>query len=301
MVQSFSLQTKEELARIKSKKRCCRKTELMALLRLGGFDSISKQNVVVWSTYYVVVARKFYSLAKEFITPNVSVENGRKSSRGRATLKVVMQTSRENIEKWLNEKETVPEYRCCRAAYLRGAFLISGSVNRPSGTHHLEYFFSDETEANFMKELMEKLEIEARLSQRQRGYIIYLKDSEQIVRTLSLMGAYNAVLAYENVLVYRDMRNQVNRLVNCETANLNKTVETGLRQAENIRYLVTTIGWDSLPQSLKEIANLRLQYPEASLKELGEMLNPPIGKSGVNHRLRRLERLTKQVRTQGKN
>jgi len=126
-----------------------------------------------------------------------------------------------------------------------------------------------------------------------------LKDSEQIIRALSLMGAHSAVLAYENTLIYKDMRNQVNRLVNCETANLTKTVETGLRQAENIRYLVATLGWGFLPAGLQEIAALRLQHPEASLKELGEMLHPPVGKSGVNHRLRRLELIAKQVRGQG--
>ncbi|MBC7325034.1 MAG: DNA-binding protein WhiA, partial [Moorella sp. (in: Bacteria)] len=150
-----------------------------------------------------------------------------------------------------------------------------------------------------LQAIMQDMELQPRISRRQRGYVVYLKDSEQIIRALSLMGAHSAVLKYEDALILKDMRNRVNRLVNCETANLSKTIDTGLRQAENIRYLVATLGWEGLPASLREIALLRLQHPEASLKELGEMLVPPVGKSGVNHRLRRLDNMTRLVRAHG--
>jgi len=124
---------------------------------------------------------------------------------------------------------------------------------------------------------------------------LYFKDSEQIIRALSLMGAHAAVLEYQNVLVYKEMRNRVNRLINCETANLSKAVETGLRQVEAISFLKDKLGLENLPRALREVAEMRLRYPEATLKELGEMLTPRVGKSGVNHRLRRLEALAKKL------
>ncbi|AKX93092.1 putative sporulation transcription regulator WhiA [Moorella thermoacetica] len=298
---SFSLQTKEELARVKARHPCCRQAELVAFLRLGNLDGGQPgEETVLFTTPYPALARKVYSLAREFLACPVKVRNSRRQGKGRPVFRVVARARLKEIQDWLAGRAGVPEYPCCQAAYMRGAFLVTGSVNKPSGTHHLELIFPDAAMAGQMQGLMQQQELEPRLSRRQRGYVLYLKDSEQIIRALSLMGAYSAVLAYENVLIFKDMRNRVNRLVNCETANLTKTVETGLRQAENIRYLIATVGWDYLPPALREIAAVRLQHPEASLKELGEMLHPPVGKSGVNHRLRRLELIARQVRGQGR-
>ena len=300
MALSFSLQTKEELARVKARRPCCREAELVAFLRLGNLEAGAPAGeTILFTTTYPALTRKVYSLAREFLADPVQARSIRRQGRSRPVLKVVTRASPGAIRAWLQARAQVPEYPCCQSAFLRGAFLATGSVNKPSGTHHLEFLLPDAERAGQVQSLMQQQELEPRLSRRQRGYVLYLKDSEQIIRVLSLMGAHSAVLAYENTLVYRDMRNRVNRLVNCETANLSKTVETGLRQAENIRYLVNTLGWGFLPPGLQEIAALRLQHPEASLKELGEMLHPPVGKSGVNHRLRRLELLVRQVRDRG--
>lgn len=300
MALSFSLQTKEELARIKSRRRCCRQAELTACLRLGNLPVMGEAKVILLASPHAVLARNVYILAKELMEMPVKITARRRNSNGRTIFKVTANAAEQNVQDWLAARKEVPQRQCCQAAYLRGAFLVNGSVNKPSGNHHLEYVISKEKEAEAtrLQLLMQQQQLQPRLSRRKRGFVLYLKDSEQIVRALSLMGAHSAVLAYEDVLVYKDMRNRINRLVNCDTANLSKTVETGLRQAENIRYLVKTVGWETIPANLQEIAALRLQHPEASLKELGQMLVPPLSKSGVNHRLRRLELLTNRIKEQ---
>ncbi|MDK2895728.1 MAG: cell division protein WhiA [Moorella sp. (in: firmicutes)] len=296
MAISFSFETKEELARVKKRRPCCAEAELVAILRQGNLAGLPGEGVILLATTHAAIARRVYSLARAVLGLPVKVQTERRSGKGRPLFKVLTPAGVEALQAWLAARTGAPEYQCCRAAYLRGTFLVTGSVNKPSATHHLEFLLEGDEEAARLQDIMQQLELQPRLSRRQRGLVLYLKDSEQIVRALSLMGAHSAVLAYENALIFKEMRNRVNRLVNCETANLSKTVETGLRQAENIRYLVATLGWDGLPAGLQEIAALRLQHPEASLKELGEMLVPPVGKSGVNHRLRRLEHLTRQVR-----
>ncbi|KAB2952178.1 DNA-binding protein WhiA [Heliorestis acidaminivorans] len=185
--------------------------------------------------------------------------------------------------------------QCCRRAYLRGAFLGGGSVNSPEGTYHLEIITNDESHAEKIQDLLQRFNLSAKVSQRKGWYIVYLKESDQIVEMLSIIGAHTALLNFENVRIVKGMRNQVNRLVNCETANLNKTVNAALRQVEAIEYLGRHLGLDNLQKPLKEIAELRLQYPDVSLKELGEMLSPPVGKSGVNHRLRKLESMAEDL------
>ncbi len=313
---SFSLETKEELARVKNRRSCCARAELVAFLRQGkgriltmgtatgtpggvNHPAGDPGGAILLATGHAAVARRIYSLARAVADLGVKVKTERRARGGRPIYKVITAAGLETINTWLAGWSAVPEYRCCLAAYLRGAFLAAGSANRPAATHHLEFLVEEEGEAGRLQAVMEQLQLQPRLSRRQRGLVLYLKDSEEIIRALSLMGAHNAVLVYENVRILKDMRNQVNRLVNCETANLSKTVETGLRQAEKIRYLMATAGWERLPASLREIARLRLEYPEASFKELGAMLVPPVGKSGVNHRLRRLEFLARQMRARG--
>ncbi|MEW8957495.1 MAG: DNA-binding protein WhiA [Moorella sp. (in: firmicutes)] len=296
MAVSFSLEAKEELARVKKRRACCSEAELVAVLRQGKSPALWGDEGLLVITAHAAIARRIYSLARSVLGLPLQVKIERRGGKGRPVFKVLTPAGRDALADWLALRQRVPEQQCCRAAYLRGAFLVAGSVNKPTTTHHLEFLIEGEDEALRLQDIMRHLELQPRLSRRKGGLVLYLKDSEQIVRALSLMGAHSAVLAYENVRIFKEMRNRVNRLVNCETANLSKSVETGLRQAENIRYLVATLGWEGLPPGLQEIAALRLQHPEASLKELGEMLDPPVGKSGVNHRLRRLEHLTRKVR-----
>lgn len=138
--------------------------------------------------------------------------------------------------------------------------------------------------------------MEARVTQRKNHYITYMKEGSQIADMLSVMEAHVALMNFENVRILKEMRNSVNRQVNCETANLNKTVSAAVKQIEDIRYIERTIGFEQLPENLAEIAELRLEQPGTTLKELGEMLNPPVGKSGVNHRLRKLSMIAEELR-----
>lgn len=189
---------------------------------------------------------------------------------------------------------------CCIRSYLRGAFLAGGSVNNPeTSAYHLEIASLYEDHARVLTELMNGYELNAKYIERRRGgYITYLKGAEKIAEFLSLIGGYQALLKFEDVRIVRDMRNSVNRLVNCETANLNKTVSAAMRQVENIQLIDDEIGIGELPERLQEIARLRIEHQDVSLKELGEMLSTgAISKSGVNHRLRKLDTIAEKIKS----
>lgn len=177
---------------------------------------------------------------------------------------------------------------CCKRAFLRGAFLSSGSISDPQKSYHFEVVCQDEAQAQLLQELYRAFELDAKIVQRKKYYIVYLKEGAQIVDALNVMGAYVALMNLENVRIVKEMRGSVNRIVNCETANINKVVGAAYRQVEDIRYIQSRIGLDELPPALREIALIRMEYPDSSLKELGELCDPPVGKSGVNHRLRKL-------------
>jgi hypothetical protein len=183
-----------------------------------------------------------------------------------------------------------------RRAFLRGAFLAAGSVSDPERFYHLEFVCPDENKAWYLKLLLSALGETAGVVQRKGHYVVYLKDSDDIVALLGMMGASRALLALEEIRVVKDMRNRVNRTVNCETANLQKTVAAALKQRKDIEYIRDAEGFENLPSTLAEMAEIRLEYPDVSLKELGTYLNPPVGKSGVNHRLRKLSEYADELR-----
>ncbi|MGI9952187.1 DNA-binding protein WhiA [Moorellaceae bacterium AZ2] len=293
---SFSARVKEELIRVQARQDCCRLAELAALWHFsrGTRDVPQQGRDVLLSTESPALMRKAYSLAKE-AGLKVRVERDKQKSWRRPYVYHLVGLQVQD-RKMLEERER-SLHPCCRAAYLRGAFLAAGSVANPELAHHLELVV-EARDLRFVKGLLRGMALQPGVNRRHRGLVLYFKDSQQIIKILSLMGAYAAVLAYENVLVYKNMRNHVNRLVNCETANLSKAIEAGMRQVENIRFLEERIGLANLPQALQEVAELRLRYPEATLKELGEMLSPRVGKSGINHRLRRLEALAENLKAE---
>lgn len=188
----------------------------------------------------------------------------------------------------------------CKRAYIRGAFLGGGSISNPEKTYHLEFVTHDNEYANELSELINSYKLNSKVIQRKNSFVIYLKEGEQIVDLLNIIGAHSALLELENIRIMKEMRNNVNRIVNCETANLSKTVNAAVRQVESIKLIESEIGLDRLPKNLREVARLRLSFPDESLKELGAMLNPPVGKSGVNHRLRRIEKIADELRKEGK-
>lgn len=181
-------------------------------------------------------------------------------------------------------------------AFLRDAFLETGSMSNPEKGYHLEFVCEDEEYARKLIEAMRKFKITAKTVQRKRYTVVYIKESEDIVELLNVMGAHNSLMNLENLRILKDMRNSINRRVNCETANISKTVSAANKQIEDIEYIKRHYDFDDLSENLRDIAEMRLEYPDATLKELGEYLVPPVGKSGVNHRLRKLSELADSIR-----
>ena len=174
--------------------------------------------------------------------------------------------------------------------------MAAGSISDPNKSYHFEIVCHTLEQAQQLKELMEFFETEPKIVERKERMVVYLKEGSQIVDLLNVMEAYVSLMNLENVRILKEMRNSVNRKVNCETANINKTVSAAVKQIEDIRLIEQKKGFHNLNEGLAEIAELRLQYPEATLKELGMMLNPQVGKSGVNHRLRKLSEIADELR-----
>lgn len=201
----------------------------------------------------------------------------------------------ENITDYINllgniEKENL------KKAFIRGSFLGSGSINDPNKKYHIEISLENKEYANILKNIMQEFEITFKELERKSSYSLYSKDGEEISKFLALIGASKAVINFEEIRVIRDIRNNVNRKVNCETANLNKTVNAAVRQIEDIKFIYNSKAEDKLSDSLKEIANLRIENPDISLVELGKLLKEPIGKSGVNHRLKKIQEIANELR-----
>ena len=313
---SFSAKTKEAMARYQSEKKCCQRAELAGIVRMNGTIKISvKERLgLEITTENAAVARKVVRLAKENypVETETFVEKKRQLRKNnRYSIRI---TGTEGVKKLLLDAgiidadmginssvgEKITAKRCCTRSFLRGVFLGSGSINEPDNAYHLEINVTSEDFAQSLILMMEGMELSPKYSVRKNRFIVYLKESEQISTFLNLIGAHNSLLELENIRIQKGLRNQVNRLVNCETANLSKTVDAAFRQRESIEYLARTIGLDKLPDGLREVALLRLSNPEMSLKELGETLQPPLGKSGINHRMRKIEELAEKMQNDKK-
>ena len=180
---------------------------------------------------------------------------------------------------------------------IREAFLQSGSISDPEKFYHLEIVFTEYEEALRIKQLIESFRLDGKIVERKGHYVVYLKEGAQIADMLRIMEAPIALMEFENIRILKEMRNSINRQVNCEAANLGKTISAAVKQVEDIKFISSKVGLDNIPESLAQIAKIRLEYPEAPLKELGELMEPPLGKSGVNHRLKRLSELAEDLRS----
>lgn len=305
---SFSGEVKEELSRQFPEARHCCIAEQAAILNLGGQIEEEGQGrySIKIQTENVYVARKYFTLLKK--TFNIEAELAVRQNQKDNTYMISVSDA-EQVRRVLQASGMMPgekkdtfihsalvQKRCCKRAYLRGAFLSSGSISDPNKFYHFEVVCPTEKIAEQVKELIGCFEMEARIVNRKNHYVVYIKEGAQIVELLGIMGANVSVMNLENVRILREMRGSVNRKVNCETANLNKTVNAAVRQMEDIRYIQQKKGFSSLPEGLEQIARLRLEYPEASLAELGAMLTPAVGKSGVNHRLRKLKAIADDLK-----
>ncbi|WP_119327403.1 DNA-binding protein WhiA [Companilactobacillus musae] len=303
---SYASEVKQELTKLVVHPEHAR-VELSALLRMNG--SLSLQNhhfVLTAQTENAAIARRIFSLIKQRygMESELLVRKKMKLKKNNQYLVRLKHDTNKVLtdldildESGLSINTDVPEEVINEdqrmRSYLRGAFLATGSVNNPeTSRYHLEIYSLYEMHNEGIAQMMNYFHLNARTTKRRNGYIVYLKEAEKIADFLQLIGATNAMLKFEDIRIVRDMRNSVNRLVNCENANINKTVAAAERQIENIKHLQATVGLDSLPDKLREIAVLRLENPEVSLKELGDMVpSGPISKSGINHRLRKLNQL----------
>ena len=180
---------------------------------------------------------------------------------------------------------------------IRDAFLQSGSISDPEKFYHLEIVFTSYDYAQTIKKLIDGFGLDGKIVERKGHYVVYLKEGAQIADMLRIMEAPMALMEFENIRIVKEMRNSINRQVNCEAANLGKTISAAVKQVEDIKFICSKVGLDNIPESLAETAKKRLEYPEATLKELGELMDPPLGKSGVNHRLKRLSELAEDLRS----
>ncbi|MBM7585996.1 DNA-binding protein WhiA [Bacillus pakistanensis] len=307
---SFASETKKELTNLEVKE-CCSKAELSALIRMNGSLSFSNRTLIVnIQTENAAIARRIYILLKKgYDTPvELLVRKKMRLKKNNVYIVRLNENSKEILEdlQILGEgftfvhdiSESLVKKKCCKRSYLRGAFLAGGSVNNPeTSSYHLEIFSLYEEHNHALSQLMNSFGLNSKILERKKGFITYLKEAEKITEFLNVVGAHNALLRFEDVRIVRDMRNSVNRLVNCETANLNKTIGAALRQVENIRYIEQTVGLQVLPDKLREIAELRVTYSDVTLKELGEMVSGgSISKSGINHRLRKIDQIAEKLR-----
>ncbi|SDZ34780.1 hypothetical protein SAMN05421736_11098 [Evansella caseinilytica] len=307
---SFASMTKKELTQLEMA-HCCSRAELAALIRMNG--SISIRNMAVSldiQTENAAIARRIYTLIKKLFDIHIELLVRKKMRLKKNNVYVVRMTkeSRTILEdlkivdkafSFTREiSQSLIKKECCKRAYLRGAFLAAGSVNNPdTSSYHLEIFSLYEEHNRSLCELMNYFHLNAKMLERKKGFILYLKEGEKISEFLNIIGAHQALLRFEDVRIMKDMRNSVNRLVNCETANLNKTVGAALRQVENIRYIKEEVGLHVLPEKLREIAELRIEHRDVTLKELGEMVKSgKVSKSGVNHRLRKIDEFASKLR-----
>ena len=307
---SFSGMVKEELSRQISSARHCRIAETAALLSACG--RITSDGSLRLQTENAAVVRKgFTLLQKTFnIDTEIIVRESRQMKKGNVYFVEIkdadrienilqgtkLSVSREDGEALCSDDTLVTQQSCRKRAFIRGAFLASGSISDPEKGYHFEIVCPDQQKAEQLQELIRSFQIDAKIVLRKKSYVVYVKEGAQIVDILAVMEANVALMNLENIRILKEMRNSVNRKVNCETANINKTVSAAVKQIEDIRLIERRVGFYSLNEGLAEIAELRLQYPEATLKELGMMLNPQVGKSGVNHRLRKLSEIADELR-----
>ena len=302
---SFATEVKNELARLMYDKDCCRTAELAALLRMGAVMTIGSGHALglAFTTENAAVARKTLTLLKSSgneVQTEVTVSRSRRLKKNNSYSVRVVPSPRvgallerlglmHGMSLNVGTDSAILRRQCCRVAYLRGAFLGGGSVNRPEVSCHLEMVTGSYPFAQLLVSILRRMDLPAGMTDRKNDYVIYMKEGDAILDFLGMLQAEKAVEEFEIARNVKEVRNQVNRLVNCETANLQKTVDAAGRQIDAIRRLAAAGHLAGLPGSLRETAEVRLAHPDASFSELAELLG--IGKSGINHRLRKLAKL----------
>ena len=312
---SFSIKVKNELANHISNATHCRIAELAALISMCGSVMIDENNnyKIRIKTETQPTAEKIKKLLwKTFkVDVDISTRENAYSKVGRTytllvgdhqqALKILQATKLINENNEIGENFSITNNivimkDCCKRAFIRGAFMAAGSISDPNKSYHFEIKCNSEKKSKQLIELLVNYNIDGKMVARKGGYVVYIKEGEGIVDVLNVMEAHVSLMEMENVRILKGMSNYYNRQVNCETANIKKTVATSVRQIDDIDFIIQNKGIDYLPEKLQDIAWVRKENPDASLQELGEMLDPPLGKSGVNHRLRKICQIAQELR-----
>ena len=322
---SFASETKNELARIEPEKKCCQLAEISGFLRVAGSLRLAgggKFRIVI-TTENPAIARHYKKLIREYFGIETRLEIGEGTAVGKSRSSrhyaYSITIDPENLsEQILREtgilliKEGnnyisdgiysgIIKTKCCRKAYLRGIFIGAGTISDPEKGYHLEFSLASRNLANDLKRMINTFDdLSARVVERKGRWIVYMKNSQYISDTLALMGASTQMLKFENTRIRKGLMNQTMRIMNCDTANTDRTLDASQKQGEAIRKLMEAGLYEKLSPKLAEVADLRLRYPEASLTQLGEMLDPPLKKSGVNNRLKRLVEMAEKIEPGGR-
>ena len=298
---SFSSEVKQELLKQYSKARHCQLAELAAIVAMEGHIDengslyIYTDNSAVVEKYTMLIKKLFQLDVTRALTKEVT-EKILTALKLTENLAIASLLESEYSLQGVAVNGLLLQNTCCKRAFLRGVFLASGSISDPRKSYHFEIVCHTKAQAEQIKEILEFFEGEPKIVRRNQRYVLYLKEGSQIVDSLNVMEAYVSLMNLENIRIEKEMRNSINRQVNCETANINKTVTAAVRQIQDIELLRDTGGLERLPENLYEMAVCRLENPDTPLKDLGQLLDPPVGKSGVNHRLRKLSQLADQLR-----
>lgn len=297
---SFSSKVKLELINNYTTKKHCNTMEIYAILSNCGVIFTSNNKSFYLQTDNLFISKRYFILLSETfnITGEVLAKTNIKLNKSNFIIKV---TNKEDTKKilevinLLNINKTIMD-DCCKKSFLRISFLINGSITDPTKNYHLELVSNKLCIAKILSNILNSYKLNAKIIERKGYYVTYIKEGENIVDFLNIIGAHNSLMGFENIRILKDISNNVNRKVNCETANISKTINAAVKQEEDIRFILKIKGYSYLPFQLQEVANLRLLHPDATLKEIGQMLTPNISKSGVNHRLRKISDIAKNLR-----
>ncbi|QIB69094.1 DNA-binding protein WhiA [Aminipila butyrica] len=308
---SFSVDTKNELARLEPEKKCCMLAEIAGFIRMCGSIRLAGGGKfhVILTTENPAVARHFKKIIKDYfdVDANLEISQGTALKKGYAYLlnigpeerseQILRETGILMVREGMNVisdgiYEGLIKTKCCRKSYLRGIFLGAGTISDPEKGYHMEFVCSTQTLAGDVKKLINSfVDLHAKQVQRKKNYVVYVKESEQIADILNILKAHGQLLKLEDIRILKEMRNKTNRINNCDNANLDKTLNASEKQVEAIRLIEKKKGLGFLNDKLREVAQLRLEHPESTLQELAEMMDPPLKKSGINHRLKKIEEM----------
>lgn len=307
---SFSVTVKDEITKIKIENKCCKNTFIDTIVEISSINFDTEKDVKI-STENIGFATLLASLFKECykFMPKIELVKKKNLVKNKTYSLIINQQLREKLilrdatrKKLYNiqdEKIDISSIilNCCRRTFIKACFLASGSINNPDSSYHLEIHSQNAVFIKIIRNVINYFGLNSKIIERKNIFTVYLKEGEDIVDFLNIIGAHSSLMHIENIRIIKEMRNNVNRVVNCETANIGKTVNAAVRHIEDIKYIDNKMGINKLQQNLREVAEVRLKFRDANLQELGNKLNPPLSKSGVNHRLKNLAEIANQLRT----